>query len=221
MPSYELTIRAFLHSHQTKFELEDLSLTKLIINAPLATPSDQSLTWPFYSYYAQETLWFIVINFIQTKLPGLGLLFSPVSHLSHALSTPMDKEALSFTPPPFYSPHWKGCALPISSTYNTYNYSYRSDLDPPTLSVTSSYDITTSSTFGTPFLTFRYLKEIFYYSAQPNSPYLAHTNLIAPWNYFLPFALYFTFSQSWFNSRTVPFTFSLFSILPYAGLQKY
>ena len=88
--------------------------------------------------------------------------------------------------PPFYSPYWKGCALPISSTYNTYNYTYRSDLGPTTLSVTSSYDITTSSTFGTPFLTFRYLKEIFYYSAQPNSPYLVHTNLITPWNYFLP-----------------------------------
>lgn len=117
----------------------------------------------------------------------------------------MGKEALSFTPPPFYSPHWKGCALPISSTYNTYNYTYKSDLGPTTLSVTSSYDITTSSTFGTLFLTFRYLKEIFYYSAQLNSLYLAHTNIIT-------LALYFTFSQSWFYSRTVllPLASSLF-----------
>lgn len=132
----------------------------------------------------------------------------------------MGKEALSFTPPPFYSPHWKGCALPISSTYNTYNYTYKSDLGPTTLSVTSSYDITTSSTFGTLFLTFRYLKEIFYYSAQLNSLYLAHTNIITPRNYFYPRLVFYIFAVL-VLFKNGAFTFSLFSISPYAGLQKY
>ena len=122
--------------------------------------------------------------------------------------------------PPFYSPHWKGCALPISSTYYTYNYTYRSDLGPTTLSVTSSYDITTSSTFGTPFLTFRHLKEIFYYSAQPIAP-ISHTLTPLPLEIiFYPRLVFYIFAVLVYFKNCAP-TFSLFSILPCAGLQKY
>ena len=133
---------------------------------------------------------------------------------------PLWVKKLWVSPPPFYSPHWKGCALPISSTYNTYNYTYRSDLGPTTLSVTSSYDITTSSTFGTLFLTFRYLKKHFIIQLSLIA-YIWHTlTSLPPRNYFYPRLVFYIFAVL-VLFKNGAFTFSLFSISPYAGLQKY